>query len=90
VGQNLELIRATPRLVELGYPVLSALSRKSFVAAAAGMDRNRPARERVHASVGMSVTHLLAGARLFRVHDVRTHVEALDAAWALRNSIGAA
>lgn len=84
VEQNLELIAGTPRLLELGRPVLSALSRKSFVARAAGMGPDTQPRERIAASVGLSVAHLCAGARVFRVHDVAPHVQALAAAWATR------
>jgi dihydropteroate synthase len=81
VGQNLELIMRTREIVDLGYPVLSGVSRKSFVAAAAGIAKERPPIERAFASVGLSLQHLLNGAMLFRVHDVRAHVEALEAAW---------
>jgi dihydropteroate synthase len=81
VEQNLELIRAAPELLEFGLPLLSALSRKSFVAAAAGISPGRPASERAHATVGMSVMHMTLGARLFRVHDVAAHAHALRAAW---------
>jgi dihydropteroate synthase len=80
MGQNLELIARTGEIAELGYPILSGISRKSFTAAAMGADPAEiPPRERVRASVGLSVAHLLAGARVFRVHDVREHVEALRA-----------
>lgn len=82
VEQNLTLIEQTPRLCELGYPILSGVSRKSFTARAAGLDVSRPARERAPASVALSVLHLLRGARVFRVHDVALHVGALRAAWA--------
>lgn len=81
VLENLELIAGTGRLLELGRPVLSGVSRKSFTAVAAGLSKDVPARERVHASVGLSVAHLHAGARLFRVHDVAAHVQALASAW---------
>lgn len=82
VEQNLELIRGTPRLLELGRPILSGVSRKSFTARAAGIDMTAPPRQRVHASIGLSIMHLAAGARVFRVHDVAEHVAALRAAGA--------
>lgn len=86
VAQNLDLLRGTPALLELGYPVLSGLSRKSFVgaalAAATGVDRPPAPADRVWGSVGLSVTHLGLGASIFRVHDVGEHREALDTAWA--------
>lgn len=80
VGQNLDLIRRSGALCAAGYPILSALSRKSFTARAAGLGDEAPPRERIHASLGLSVVHLGAGARLFRVHDVASHVQALRAA----------
>lgn len=83
VEQNLVLLRETPRLVRLNYPILSALSRKSFVGRV-GLDRESDPGERVAATVALSVAHYFAGARLFRVHDVRAHVEALRAISALR------
>jgi dihydropteroate synthase len=74
VQQNYELIRRTGELAAAGYPLLSAASRKSFVAAATGV--TEPSR-RVIGSTAVSVIHWLAGVRLFRVHDVAAHCEAL-------------
>lgn len=83
VVDNLRLIRSTARLVErLGCPLMSGLSRKSFVGRAA-FGRDSEPSERVDATVGMSVMHMRCGARIFRVHDVKAHREALDAAWAV-------
>ena len=88
VEQNLDLVRGTPALLELGYPILSGLSRKSFVgatlAAATGADQPPAPADRVWGSVGLSVTHLGLGASIFRVHDVGEHRGALDTAWAAR------
>lgn len=86
VEQNLQLIAGTPDLAALGRPVLSALSRKSFTARAAGMGPQTPPRERLAATIGLSVAHLAAGARVFRAHDVGEHVRALGAAWAALRS----
>lgn len=82
VDQNLELIRATPRLASLGFPVLSALSRKSFVGRVS-LGRDSAPEERLAGTLALSVAHMIAGARLFRVHDVPEHAEALRAAWEL-------
>lgn len=81
VAQNLELIGGTGAVCGLGFGVLSALSRKSFTVPAAGLAEGTPPRERVWASVGLSIAHLYAGARVFRVHDVAEHVQALRGAW---------
>lgn len=86
VEQNLELIRRTGELASLGYPVLSGISRKSFTARAAGLPADTPPAQRVAASVHLSVEHFRAGARIFRVHDVGEHVEALTAAFRDRPS----
>lgn len=80
IEQNLELIRETGALAALGYPVLSALSRKSFVGHISGLGADSPARDRVAGSVALSVLHLLSGASIFRVHDVGAHAQALRAA----------
>ncbi len=80
VQQNLELIGTTPRLVALGRPVLSALSRKSFVGRIS-LDRDSSPDERLEGTLACSVLHLSGGACAFRVHDVAPHRAALDAAW---------
>jgi dihydropteroate synthase len=80
VEQNFQLIARISSLVETGYPVLSAASRKSFVGAASDIAE---ARQRVIASTAISVTHCLAGVRLFRVHDVAAHREAVAVAMSI-------
>jgi dihydropteroate synthase len=79
--QNLELVRRLDRIVSIGRPVLVGLSRKSTLAwivegpaAKVGTDA---------ASVGAAVAAFDRGATLFRVHDVRSHVEALAVAAAV-------
>ncbi|CAG0965718.1 dihydropteroate synthase [Phycisphaerales bacterium] len=82
VEQNLELIRRTREISDLGYAVVSGVSRKSFVGRVS-LGRDSAPAERLAGSLAMSVAHLAAGARVFRVHDVREHREALAAAWAV-------
>ncbi|HEX2837026.1 MAG TPA: dihydropteroate synthase [Phycisphaerales bacterium] len=83
VEQNLELIRATPDLLRAtNLPILSALSRKSFVGRT-GLGRDSEPAERLPATLALSALHLSLGARLFRVHDVAAHRQALAAAWAI-------
>lgn len=96
VEDNLRLITQTAAIAELGYPVLSGLSRKSFTARAAAWWPDEsianqaqlpvpPApSDRLPATLALSAAHLRAGARIFRVHDVLPHVQALRAAWAAR------
>jgi dihydropteroate synthase len=77
VEQNYELIARVDELMQLGYPVLSAASRKSFLGAVSGVAR--PA-DRVAGSVAVSVAQWMSGVRLFRVHDVAAHRQALSVA----------
>ncbi len=86
VEDNLGLIHGTSELVKLGCPIMSGLSRKSFVGRV-GLGRDSDPSERIDASVGLSVAHLHAGARIFRVHDVKEHRSALDAAWSVLNQV---
>lgn len=79
--QNLELIAGLARLERrLGRPVLLGASRKSFIGALLG---GIPADLRDAGSVGACVAGLARGARIFRVHDVRSTRHALDVAHAV-------
>jgi len=86
VDQNLELIRRTPEITALGRPILSGASRKSFVGRVSAPPGEEPAppHQRDAASVAFSVAHRLAGAQIFRVHDVAAHAAALRAVEAIR------
>jgi dihydropteroate synthase len=80
-AQNLELVRRLDVLVALGRPVLVGLSRKSTLGKLLGdpdAATGTPA-----ASVGAAVAAFERGASIFRVHDVREHVEALTVAAAV-------
>jgi dihydropteroate synthase len=78
--QNLELVRRLDRIVALGRPVLVGLSRKSTLARVAGTPGTVGSDA---ASVGAAVAAFDRGASVFRVHEVRPHVEALRAAAAV-------
>ncbi|MBL8746007.1 MAG: dihydropteroate synthase [Phycisphaerae bacterium] len=73
VAQNHELIQRIDEIQTLGFPVLSAASRKSFLSSAPG---DHP-KSRDAASVAVTVAHRRAGIRLFRVHNVAAHIDAL-------------
>jgi len=79
--QNLELVRRLDRILSIGLPVLVGLSRKSTLGRVLGDPQAR--RGTVAASVGGAVAAFARGATLFRVHDVREHVEALAVAAAV-------
>jgi dihydropteroate synthase len=77
VEQNFELIRRTGEFVATGRPVLGAASRKSFIGAVSGV--TEPGDRDVGSATG-SVLQWLAGVRLFRVHDVAVHRQAIAVA----------
>jgi dihydropteroate synthase len=78
---NLELIARLDSLADLGRPVLIGPSRKAFLGEILG---GAPPEERAVATAAACVVALLRGARIFRVHDVRTVREALAVAEAIR------
>jgi dihydropteroate synthase len=78
--QNLELLRRLDVLLALGRPVLVGLSRKSTLAKLVDADARVGT---LAASIGAAVAAYERGASIFRVHDVREHVEALTAAGAV-------
>lgn len=80
VEQNLELLRNTPTIMQAtGRPVLSALSRKSFVGRIA-LGRDSTPEERLPGTLALSTLHLSLGASMLRVHDVAEHAQVIKAA----------
>jgi dihydropteroate synthase len=79
--QNLALLRGLDALVALGRPVLVGISRKRTLGRVLG-DLNATVGTD-DASVGAAVAAFDRGASIFRVHEVRAHVEALAAAAAV-------
>ncbi|MEW5701480.1 MAG: dihydropteroate synthase [Candidatus Zixiibacteriota bacterium] len=82
---NLQLLRAIPRLVALGYPVLVGASRKSFI----GRITGAPPEERLEGSLVAAIRAVEAGAKIIRVHDVASTRRALSVAAALTPKIPA-
>jgi dihydropteroate synthase len=79
-AQNFELVRRLDVLLALGRPVLIGLSRKSSLGRLFAADARTGS---LAASLGAAVAAFERGASIFRVHDVREHVEALTAAGAV-------
>lgn len=68
---SLELTRRLDELAGHGFPLLASVSNKDFIAEALGLDK-----QQLLAGTTATVTMcLLKGARVLRVHDVRTTVE---------------
>ncbi|MBN1944155.1 MAG: dihydropteroate synthase [Bradymonadales bacterium] len=72
---NWEIIAGLQRLCRLGYPVLVGASRKRFLQVCAGIDRG----DLLAATLAVSVAACLHGAKIVRVHDVRSHRLAMEA-----------
>ena len=72
--QNLKLLQEFWKLNELGYPILSALSRKRFIGEALG---GADAQQRAVGSVAAHLLSIQQGASLVRAHDVKATVDAI-------------
>jgi dihydropteroate synthase len=70
---NLELLGRLDEVVALGRPVVIGTSRKSFLGRLTGRDIG----DRVPATIATNVIAYLAGAQVFRVHDVAAVHDAL-------------
>ena len=81
VAHNVELLRRLDVLVRLGRPVLIGVSRKRTLGRLLGDPEALVGS--TAASVGAAVAAFERGAAIFRVHDVREHVEALTVAAAI-------
>lgn len=82
--QNLKLLNEFYQLNNMGYPILSALSRKRFIGEALdGADAN-------HRAVGSVAAHLLSiqqGACMVRAHDVKAMSDAIKVWQAMQSAI---
>ena len=81
--QNLKLLQEFYKLTEMGYPILSALSRKRFIGAA--LDGAEPQAR----AVGSAAAHLLSiqqGACMVRAHDVKETADAIKIWKAMQNA----
>ncbi|MBQ1682363.1 MAG: dihydropteroate synthase [Agathobacter sp.] len=81
--QNLLAVKHLDCLLELGYPVLLATSRKSVV----GLALDLPKDQRVEGTVATTVMGVERGACMFRVHDVKENYRAMRMAQAIYNAM---
>jgi len=80
---NLKLLKRLDSLVELGFPVLVGVSRKSFLGKITGCEDPK---SRLFGTMAANVLAYERGANLFRVHEVRANKEALAVAAAIRRT----
>jgi dihydropteroate synthase len=83
-AHNLALVRALPRLVALGFPVLFGASRKSSIPRIAGDASDKS--QRLGGSIALALAAAAGGAAAVRVHDVAETVQALAVACAIGQS----
>lgn len=71
--QNLDLWAAIERFADSGFPVMTAISRKSMIGLLTGIEKPK---DRVDASVAGALLAASAGSHVLRVHDVRATADA--------------
>ena len=73
-ADHLELLRHVPRFVETGWPVLMALSNKTFIGETLGVGLE----QRLWGTLAATAIAAQAGVRVFRAHDVEPTRHALE------------
>ncbi len=81
---NISLLANLQRFVASGYPVLLGTSRKRFMGSICSVEAPN---ELVTATAVTTALGVMAGVQLFRIHDVLENRQALDIAWAIRQSV---
>jgi dihydropteroate synthase len=76
---NTALIRELAKIRALGYPVLMALSRKTFIGEITG----RPASERLAGTLAANALSIQNGAHIIRTHDVKETVDLVKIIYAI-------
>ena len=79
---GLELLRRTDELVDTGWPVLMALSNKDFVGETLGLG----VQERLEGTLAATAVAALAGAAVFRAHQVRPTRRVLEMIASIRGT----
>lgn len=79
-NEDIVVQRATRKLVSMGYPVMTSVSRKRFVGAVSG---EKDAKARDAATKGICLAAVESGARILRVHDVKGTADFINTYWAV-------
>ena len=77
-AHNLSLLAGLEEFASMGYPLMLGLSRKGFLG---NLLATREPLELIPATCAANALGVLAGARIFRVHDVSENRQALTVAW---------
>ncbi|HEV2987888.1 MAG TPA: dihydropteroate synthase [Candidatus Angelobacter sp.] len=79
--QNYPLLSGLDKLHELGFPLFSGTSRKSFIGRTLAQNgQDAPVSQRLYGTLATIVASVLKGAHIVRVHDVRPAVEVVKVA----------
>lgn len=82
--QNYPLLARLQELRQLGFPLVAATSRKSFIGRALRCDgRDAPLEERAFGTLASETAAMLQGAHIIRTHDMKACVDAARIADAL-------
>ena len=81
---NLALLANLDQFVAMGYPVLLGTSRKRFMGNICNVSEPH---ELVTATAVTTALGVMAGVRMFRVHDVKANRQAADVAWAIKQAM---
>jgi len=73
-NQNLQVINRTDKIVELGYPVMVATSRKSMIGYV--LDREKT-EDRLFGTLATTAVAVLKGASFVRVHDIEENYDVI-------------
>jgi dihydropteroate synthase len=76
---SLEVTRRLDEMTATGWPVLVSLSNKDFV----GETLDLPAGERLLGTLAATAVCAMAGARIYRVHNVRETRQVVDMTWSI-------
>jgi dihydropteroate synthase len=74
LAHNLELLRSLAEIVEMGFPVLVGMSRKSMI----GEMLHRPVDQRIPGGLALAMLARQKGAGIIRTHDVGATVDVLS------------
>lgn len=83
IEHNLKLLGHLKKFVETGYPVLLGTSRKKFLNT---ITATKKPEELALATSITTALAVMAGVKVLRVHDVKENRQALDIAWAIKQS----
>jgi dihydropteroate synthase len=83
IEHNLKLLGHLKQFVETGYPVLLGTSRKKFLNTITATKKLEDLALATSITTALAV---MAGVKVLRVHDVKENRQALDIAWAIKQS----